>query len=900
MKRLLGILLLITAFLFPAFSQTVDPQAAREELENRGLEEEEVKRRMLEKGVDIDNIDPTDPAEVLKAEQVLEEVIQEIEAEKNETLGEVVSESVEEIKDAVEDGKALDEAIAEEIIDTQNENVETPPAQIYGQKIFRDKTIQVFSSAEDVRPPDSYVMGPGDQVNISIWGASQEDATYEINKEGFIKPARMPRISLKGKTFKSAKDLLASRFAQSYNFRREEFAVTITYSRTITINILGEVLNPGSFTLPATNTAFNALVAAGGPSNIGSVRNIRLIRGGASTRQIDVYEFMNDPAVREQFYLQDNDIIHVGTIGRTVKISGAVRRPLSFEMTNGEQLKKLVDYAGGLAANAYKGNIQVKRFVNDEEKIIDVDFRNLVASGGDFDLQSGDEVFVQTIPKPYKNFVEIGGAVELPGKFELRSGMKISDLVNKGRLLEGARQDIAFLLHTKSDGTTGYEQINLEEVIANPNSTNNLFLRPKDRLRVLSQTVYVDQATISIEGAVRNPGEQDLDSETDLKLNEAIILSGGLRRDATDVGYIFRVDPSNRKEKQYIRVNLRKALENPQSAENLTLQPSDQIEVMSQFKFIDQSFVSVNGAIRTPGEYRFDESLRLSDILTLAGGLQLQASTNRIDIFRVLITDNEPTKTVVATVEVDRDLNRIGGDDFILQPFDQIIVREAPEFELQRNISLSGEVVYPGTYALLDKNEQIWSVIKRAGGLTKEAFLAGATLFRTKSDAGYVLLNLDEVEKNAGSRYNFILKAGDAIVIPKKKDLVTIQLEATKASELYPNKLLDEGKLNVAYHENKNAKWYVKEYAAGVGEKGRNSLIVVEHPNGQIEQTKGFIFKKYPKVEKGSIITVGKKLEKPEKESEEKEEIDWGRVLADSITQATAILTLILLIQRLD
>lgn len=903
MNRLTGILLILFLCINAAYSQTIDPDTARKELEERGLQEEEVREKMLKRGIDIDNIDPTDPAEISKAEKALEEVIKEIEAESKQStekaLDQLASESTEDIQDAVEEGKPLDEAIAEEIIDAQNQNADLPPTRIYGQQIFRDKTISVFSTAEDVRPPMSYILGPGDRVNISIWGASQEDATYEINKEGYIKPGRMPRVSLKGKTFKVAKELLLSRYAQYYNFRKEEFEVTITYSRIVTVNILGEVFNPGSFTLPATNTAFNALVAAGGPTNIGSIRNIRLIRGGETTRQIDVYEFMNNPEVREQFYLQDNDIIHVGTIGRTVKISGAVRRPYSFELVQGEQLKKLINYAGGLKDNAYQSNIQVKRFVDDKEKIFDVNLRELNQSNRDFELQSGDEVVVLEIPKPYKNFVEINGAVELPGRFELNAGMKITDLLRKGVLLEGARKDIAFLLRSRADGTTGYERINLEEAIANPSSPSNLSLRPKDRLRILALGGYVDQATVSIAGAVRSPGEFDLDTNKDLKLDEAIILAGGLRPDAIDFGYIYRKDPSDNKERQYIRVNMRQAVNNPQSVDNISLEPLDEIQVLSQFKFTDNTFVKVSGAVRTPGEYPYDESLQLKDVLTLAGGLKMQASTSRIDIFRVLITDNEPTKTIVATVEVDRVLENIN-NDFALQPFDQIIVRTAPEFELQRNVSLEGEVVFPGTYALIDKNEDIWSVIKRAGGLTQEAFPPGATLYRSDDDTGYVILKLDEVEKNATSRYNFILKEGDVITIPKKKDLVTIKLGATQASELYPNELLGEGKLNVAYHEGKNAKWYVEKYAAGVGEKGRKRLITVKHPNGEIEETKGFIFRNYPEVEKGSEIIVGKKPVDPEKEKKEKEDIDWGKVLADSITQATAILTLILLIERLD
>ena len=898
MKRLFGILLLLVLSTSLVPAQKTNPGAARKELKDKGIAENEVKKRMLERGFDIDNINPANERQVLAAEKALEEVIKEIEMEALET---VVNESADEIKEAVEEGKALDVAIAEELVEAQNENAETPRTRIYGQQIFRDKTIDVFTSAENLTPSPSYILGSGDKITISIWGASQEDATYQINSEGYIKPSKMPRISLKGKTFEVAENLLRSRYAQYYNFRKEEFEVTITYSRTVTISILGEVFNPGSFTIPAVNTAFNALVASGGPSNIGSVRNIRFIRGGVPTRIIDVYEFMNDPTVQEQFYLQENDIIHVGTIGRTVKISGSVRKPFVFELTEGENLKKLFEYAGGLTNNAYQGNIRIKRFVADKEKIIDVNLRDLNSRGQDFVLQSGDVVEVQKIANSYKNFVVIKGAVEFAGQFEFTPGMRIADLVRRGILLEGARTDVAFLLRTQPDGTMVYERINVEEVLQSPNSPSNIALQPKDRLRILSQGVYVDQAKISVSGSVRNPGELDLDTETDLKLDEAIILSGGLRPDATDFAYIYRVNPANRKEKEYIRVNLRNAVDNPESSDNLTLKPRDRIDVLSQFTFTDQSFVKIAGAVRIPGEYKFDESLGLKDILTLAGGLKRQAAKNRIDISRVIITTNEPTKVVIATIEVDSELNIISGEDFKIQPFDQIIVRSVPEFELQQNITIEGEVTFPGTYALIDVNEKLLSIIKRAGGLTKEAFPEGATLNRTKNNTGFVIMRLDKVLDEPASQYNFILKEGDRIFIPKERDLVSINLGATLASQLYPDKLLEAGKLNVAYHEGKNAMWYIEEYAAGIGERGKKSLISVEHPNGQIERTKGFIVNRYPSVEKGSIISIGKKKVDADKEKRERgEDIDWGKVLADSISQATAILTVILLVQRLN
>jgi len=194
------------------------------------------------------------------------------------------------------------------------------------------------------------------------------------------------------------------------------------------------------------------------------------------------------------------------------------------------------------------------------------------------------------------------------------------------------------------------------------------------------------------------------------------------------------------------------------------------------------------------------------------------------------------------------------------------------------------------------------SIIQRSGGLTNEAFPDGATLYRPDGGTGYVVMGLVDVLKDKDSRYNFVLKEGDVIDIPKIKELVTIN-GATRAMELYPDKVAMGGKFSVAYHKGKNAKWYIENYAAGIGDNGKKKLISVEHPNGELERTKNFLFfKVYPSVREGSVVSVGVKPPKPpkEKDAPEKEKVDWGRTLADSIAQATAILALVVLIQQIN
>ncbi len=923
MKKVLFLLVLFAILSFSLSAQISLPnkEQAFRELNKRGISVEDFRTKMLERGYDIDNIDPlTVNLTALEAE--VQDVVRELEQEKEaqqieeeiaiaqDTLKEIEDEIVEEgsedvakasaerIKQLVDEGIPLEEAIARELIETGKEDL--PKTQIYGQHIFRNKDINVYNSAVDIRPPENYVLGVGDVITVLIWGASIENATFEINKSGFIQPSGMQRINLKGVTYAKARELLRRRFAENYRFRPEEFEVTIDNARTITVNVQGEAINTGSFNLPALNTAYNALAAANGPSDIGSVRNIKLIHSNGEVKQVDIYEFILDPSKVKDFFLLNNDYIFIPVADKVVNIEGAVNRPFAYELIQSEGLEKLIQYAGGLKENAIQKAIQVKRFENDEEIIIDVNYKELTKSGRDFPLQKGDVIVVNEIMASYENFAEIEGAVEFPGRYEITNGMRFTDLIRKAGLDKDAKKDDAFVKRTRPDGQIQSIRIDIVELLQNPSSTQNEELQSEDRIIVFSQANFVDQQTFVIGGAIRIPGEHPYDPTENLRVEDAVLIGGGVTPEATDFAYIHRRDPETKKLKEYVRVNLKNAIENPNSADNVLLRPNDSLVVYDYTDFLDKAFVKVEGAVRNGAQFRYDETLTLKDVLTLSGGLRLDAAYSRIDISSLLIDGDNETRTVVKTIEIDENYNIIGGGDYQLQPYDLIYVRQAPEFEFQQTVLIKGEVKFPGKHPIIDDNEKIWNVIQRAGGLTNEAFPEGATLYRPEDNVGYVIMNLDEVRKDQNSIHNFILKEGDIIEIPKRKDFVSIT-GATKAKELYPDRILRTGRFNVPHHKSKNAKWYIDEYAAGIGEYGRSRLITVEHPNGQIEKTRNYIlFKSYPKVEKGSTIKVGK-IVKTEREIEkEKRDIDWGRVFADSVAQATAILSLILLTQNVN
>ena len=359
-----------------------------------------------------------------------------------------------------------------------------------------------------------------------------------------------------------------------------------------------------------------------------------------------------------------------------------------------------------------------------------------------------------TIPEDVKNAVYVEGAVENIGAFAISPNMKISDLMQKTVLKEDALLDVAYLVRLNDDRTTvRYEIINVQSIL-NTGAGDQILL-PGDRLIIRAKSEFVSKNSFSISGAVRNAGTYDLDNNTDLKISDAIYLSGGLTDQATDFAYIIR-RPPGQLNPNYISIDLSNAMNDPSSADNINLMPGDEINVYDQLVYFDESFVTIQGAVRNPQDFSYDPSLTLKDVILQAGGLRLEAAKNKIDIFRLEFQNNNKTRTLVANASLDENLEITSGGNFELKPFDQIVVRTAPEFELQRSVSVNGEVKYPGPFFLADDNSTILDVINNAGGFTNEAFIGGVTLFRNKDEVGFIVVDMERAMANPNSTLNVI------------------------------------------------------------------------------------------------------------------------------------------------
>lgn len=866
-------LLIVHLSLFAQEVANKQVQELLQQVEAKGLKEAILRERLLAVGIDLEKITPEEFKELdISIHQIVENLVNEMEEKASAAVS------------------VTNEIVVEPI---------TPAVPLKrGYDLFKEP---IVNQAQNFKPQDTYILGAGDELNVSIFGPSQFDGRFKINASGFIQPTGMAKIFLKGVKLGQAKALIKSRFARNLTFREEQCIVNLINPRKIAVQVIGEVQKTGTHTFNGTKTAIDVLKTIGGPSQIGSMRHIQLIRG-QEKRSIDLYKIIADPALAYQYNLEEGDIINIPAARKLVEIKGEVLRPMLYEIKGKEGLIALIELAGGLKANAYKKIVQLKRFGIEREEIIDIPLNNLMENGQEYELQNGDVISIKGIVAKVDNYVTITGSVSFPGSYSLNSTPTIDDLLKKGSLLKEARLDKASLIRLNSDGTNQLIQINLEEINNNKNSEFNLSLQKEDKLIIYEQERFIDKKTIKVSGAVRETLEYPYDPSASITIEKAIFLAGGLKPDAAQEGFIIRRNIKNIKEREYIKVNIKAAMETPKSSANLTLAPFDELTVLSNSTFYDEATVKIMGAVRKPGVFPYHKSLSINDLITLGGGLSFGAALNRVDLFRVDMVQNQSTKTIVRTIELDSAFKE--KDSLILlQPFDELVVRHIPQFKFQKYIKIEGEIKYPGQYALLNDEERLASVIKRAGGLTTDAYAEGASIIRTQDDKGLLVSNIKAALRDSNSKFNYLLKEGDFISIPKNYNLVTISITNTKALDLYPNDFLINNKINVPFEETKKARWYVKEYAAGVGHKISRSNIAVRYLNGKLKRTKSFAFVNfYPKIKPGSIISISDSFKKPKKNKAkkiERQRVNWEKLLSNVFQSVTLGVTTVLLVKQL-
>lgn len=642
--------------------------------------------------------------------------------------------------------------------------------EVFGRNIFNQKEVS-FEPNMNIATPASYVVGPGDKVFVDVYGASQKSEQLEVTPDGTIMVTGYGPIYIGGLSVDAANAKIKKALGQRYS--SSEIRMTVGQTRTITVNVMGEVVTPGTYTLSAFATVFHAIYMANGTNSLGTLRDIKVFRGGRQITSVDIYDYILNGKLSGNIRLADNDVIMVGPYECIVDIAGNVKRPMAYEMKKNESVATLLKYAGGFATGAYTKAVRVNRVAGERLSAYNVPEFEMAS----FKLMDGDSVTVDTILRRYENTVAVKGAVYHPGQYDLGSTPTVRSLIeNAGGLTEEAFGAHAVLRRMKADRTW--------------------------------RTLSVD-----VEG----------------------ILNG--------------------------------------TVADLPLENEDILFISVQKDKMNQRTVTIYGEVQFPATYEYSDDETIEDLIILAGGLTDAASTAKVDVSRRIIDPSRTSdsKEIAQTFSFTmRDGLLIGGDrSFTLQPYDEIYVRRSPGFVPQRNVTVDGEVIFAGTYALSQKNQRISELIKAAGGVTDEAYVRGARIERPLNedekfrlnrllkmvemqggsglDAGkvaqdtvyYVGIELDKALANPGSDYDVILREGDRLVVPEYSGTVKIN-----GNVMYPN--------TVAYSKGKSYKWYINE-AGGYGNGAKRSKAFILYQNGKVSKaSKG-------KVEPGCEIIVPNK-----------------------------------------
>jgi protein involved in polysaccharide export with SLBB domain len=681
--------------------------------------------------------------------------------------------------------------------------------KVFGRDIFNKEDL-TFEPVMNIATPQSYVVGPGDEVKVDIYGASQKSTVYTVSPDGDIVIEGYGPINISGLTVKQANARIRSTLGSRYS--SSSIKMTLGQTRTITVNVMGEVQNPGTYSLSAFASVFHALYMAGGVSGIGTLRNIKVFRNGKEISVVDVYDYILNGKLSGNVRLQDNDVIMVGPYECIVDIAGKVKRPMYYEMKKTESVQTLLKYAGYFAGDAYTKSVRVIRKNGSRYGVFNVQEFDM----NSFHLADGDSVTVDSIIPRYENMVEVKGAVFRPGMYQLGG-----NITTVRSLIESA------------DGLT-------EDAFTNRGVIHRM---KEDRtLKVIS---------VDVQG----------------------IIDGRVA--------------------------------------DIPLKNEDVLFIPSKSERQENRTITIHGEVLYPGVYKYADNETLEDFVVQAGGLKESASTVKVDVSRrvsnrkALTRDSVIAKTYSFALKDGFVVD--GQPGFTLEPYDEVYVRKSPSYTIQQNVSIEGEVNFPGTYALTKSESRLSDIVRASGGTNKLAYVKGARLERritpeertrmeqvlkmaqfqskteedtidvSKLDLGdtyYVGIQLDKALEAPGSDYDLTLREGDKIIVPEYTNTVKVS-----GNVLYPN--------TVAYKKGKGARYYVNQ-AGGWGIRAKKGSTYIVHMNGTVNQ-----------MGKGEKPTPGSEVIVPTKPKSEVNKLQmWLAIGSSTAAIATMLVSIVNLTRR--
>ena len=667
-------------------------------------------------------------------------------------------------------------------------NVDGPEGgiKVFGRDIFRTANL-TFEPSMNIATPVNYRLGPGDQLQIEVWGASEANITQKVTPDGYISIPNVGPINVNGLTVQAASNRIKAKLSQIYSGMASSnvnlstnVKVSLGQIRTIQVNIMGEVARPGTYALSSFSTVFHALYKAGGMSRMGSLRNIKVVRGGRTVATVDVYDYIINGRSHSDIRLQEGDVILASPYEALVLIKGKVKRPMYYEMKSSESIRTLIGFAGGFSNDAYRGSVTVDRNNSKERTVATVDDMNF----GVFKVKDGDVVSVGEILDRYDNRIEVKGAVYRPGYYELGKDIQtVRDLIQRADgLLEYAFTNRAVLHRENDDKTLEVIALNVKAIL--DGTEPDVTLQKNDVLFIPSKYDLESKGTLEIRGEVYNPNIFPFAANT--KLEDLIIMAGGLTESASTV----RVDVTRRiidkkgtkKQKEIAKTYTFGVKEGfvVEGDPGFVLEPYDQVFVRRSPGYSEKINVTVAGEVEFEGDYALNvRNERLSDVIEKAGGLTEFAYIDGARLERQMTP--EEYKQALELMAMVKSNNQISGNDSIVVPtvsrtysvginlkeimenphsaIDPVLqegdVIVVPQY--MNTVSVSGSVRKPNS-VVYDPKMKLKDYINEAGGYAERARKSGTFIL-------YPNGHIKELGKKAKAKD---IVGGSKIIVPQK------------------------------------------------------------------------------------------------------------------------------------
>ena len=601
------------------------------------------------------------------------------------------------------------------------------PPQRFGTEVFRDGARDPRAIPMDLPVGADYVVGPGDSLAIDLWGGTSTRLIRTVDREGRVALPEAGPLQVSGHTLGDVQRAVER--AMATQFRDTSADVSVSRLRTVRIYIVGEVREAGAYDISSLSTALNALVAAGGVTSRGSLRNLKHFRDRQLLEEIDAYDLLLHGVKPDAKKLENGDTLMVPPMGPQVTITGMVRRPAVYELNGEKTLAEALDLAGGILPAAALKHVEVQRVEAHEKRtMLSLDLSGESASApqlASFNVQDGDQIHIFPIAPYNQDTIYLQGHVLRPGRYSFQKGMKLTDLVTsyKDLLPEPAAHYAEIVRLNAPDFRPSVESFDLASALANPQAAPKL--EPLDTVRIFSRFDFEPPPTVWVGGEVRVPGKYVTSGQAHLR--DAIYLAGGLSPDASlETAQLFRVEANGNT--KILSVNLEQALASD-PIQNILLEPRDRLLIHRNAQRVDPPTVDVRGEVAKPGRYPLTGNMHVEDLIHVAGGLKRSADRNQANLTRYPTPENpgEHVEILLASV-----LNGNSPENVSLRNGDVLTIRQVPGWkDLSAKANVQGEVLHPGPYGI-QPGERLSSVLLRAGGYTPEAFPYGTVLMRAE------------------------------------------------------------------------------------------------------------------------------------------------------------------------